>query len=69
LTGVTAIDTSTGSPTLSVAVALIVLELAVMLAVPTPTPVADPPLLIVATVARDELQFTVLVRFCVLPSL
>jgi hypothetical protein len=70
---VTAIDTSTGSPTLSVPVALIVPELAVTLAmtlaVPIPTPVANPPLPTVATFPRDEVQLTVLVRFCVLPSL
>ena len=44
-------------------------EFAVMLAVPTPVPVANPLLAIVATVVGDVLQFTALLRSCLLPSL
>jgi hypothetical protein len=44
-------------------------EVAVMVELPTPVPVATPVLTIVATVVKDELQLTALVRVCVLPSL
>ncbi len=67
--GETLIETSTGCPTLSVAVAVIEPELAVIVALPTPVPVADPVLAMVAVVLEEELQLTALVRFCVLPSL
>ena len=69
LRGVTAIDTSTGCPTLRVADAAIEPEFAVILAVPTPVPVASPLLAIVATVVRDVVQLTALLRSCLLPSL
>jgi hypothetical protein len=49
--------------------ALIDPEVALIVALPTPVPVANPPLAIVATAFADELQLTVLVRVCVLPSL
>jgi len=68
LPGVTAIATSTACPTFSVAVPLIEPAVAVMVAVPTPCPLANPPLAMLATV-DDELQLTVLLRSCVLPSL
>jgi hypothetical protein len=68
LVGVTAIETSTACPTFSVAVPLIKPDVAVIIALPTPSPLANPPLLILATV-EDELQFTELVRSCALPSL
>jgi hypothetical protein len=66
---VTAIDSSTGWPTLSVADAVTEPDVALRVALPTPVPVARPALAIVATPGTDELQVTVLVRFCVLPSL
>ncbi len=69
LAGVTARETSTGCPTFSVAEAVIEPELAVMVALPTPVPVANPVLAMVAVLLDDELQLTVLVRSCVLPSL
>ena len=65
----TAIDTSTAGPTLSVADPLIDPEAAAMVAVPTPAPVADPLELIAATVGNDELQVTLPLRSCVLPLL
>lgn len=66
--GVTAIDTSNGCPTFSVAEAVIAPDVAVIVATPTPVPVAKP---VADTVAalEDELQLTPLVTFCVLPSL
>jgi len=69
LAGVTAIDTSTGTPTVNVAVAETDPSLAVIVAVPSLTPLASPPAAIVAIVGNEELQLTVPVRFCVLPSL
>ncbi len=69
LAGVTAIDTSTAGPTLSVADPLIDPEVAVIVAVPTPAPVANPPEPMLATVVKEELQLTVLLKSCVLPSL
>jgi hypothetical protein len=68
LAGVTANDTSTGAPTLSVAEAVIAPDVAVMVAVPTPSPVAKPVADMVAAL-EDELQLTRLVTFCMLPSL
>jgi hypothetical protein len=44
-------------------------ELAVIVVVPTPVLVARPLEVMLATDVRDELQVTVLVRSCVLPSL
>jgi hypothetical protein len=52
-----------------VAVAVNEPEFAVIVALPTPTPVAKPPAVIVATAVEDELQLTVPVKFCLLPSL
>jgi hypothetical protein len=66
--GVTAIDTSTACPTFSVADPAIVPDVAVMVAVPTPSPLANPPDPTPAT-GDDELHVTLLVTFCVLPSL
>jgi hypothetical protein len=68
LAGVTAIETSTACPTLSVAEPLIEPDVAVMVAVPTPCPLANPPLPMLATV-EDEFQVTELVRSRALPSL
>jgi len=69
LAGVTARETRTAGPTLSVAEAVVEPELAVMVAVPTPVPVANPLPATVATVIEDEPHVTELVRVCVLPSL
>jgi hypothetical protein len=66
--GVTAMDTRVAAVTLRVVDPLTVPELAATVVVPTPFPVARPPLEIVATPGDEELQVTVLVRFCVLPS-
>ena len=44
-------------------------EMAVIVVGPGPTLVAKPELEMVATPVDEELQVTVLVRFCVLPSL
>jgi hypothetical protein len=69
LPGVTAIDINAGCPTLSVVVFEIEPEVAVMVVLPTPPPEARPAELTVATVARDELHVTALVRSRVLLSL
>jgi hypothetical protein len=66
--GVTAIDTRVAVVTARVVDPLTVPKLAPTVVVPTPFPVARPPLEIVATPGDEELQVTVLVRFCVLPS-
>ena len=67
--GVTDIEISTGVVTVSVAEAVIKPEVALMFATPKPIPVDDPPVAMVATAVAAELQFTVLVKSCVLPSL
>ena len=69
LAGETEIETSTGAVTVNVADATIVPELALMFAIPWVRPVASPALFTVAIAGADDVQFTVLVRFCVLPSL
>jgi hypothetical protein len=70
--GLSAIDTSAAPVTVSVVDPLTPLPLAVMLALPTPaplaTPGAGPPVLIVLTPGVSELHSTVLLMFCVLPS-
>jgi len=66
--GVTAIETRVAAVTFRVVDPLTVPEPAATVVVPTLLPVARPPLDIVATPVEDELQVTVLVRFCVLPS-
>jgi hypothetical protein len=67
--GVTPSDTRTGCPTFSVADPVIDPEVAVMVALPIPLPVPSPVLTILAMLIADELQLTLLVRSCVLPSL
>jgi hypothetical protein len=69
LAGVTARETRTAAPTLSVAQAVTEPEVAVIVAPPTPVPVANPVLAMVAKAVEDELHVTELVRVCVLPSL
>ena len=70
--GVTASDTSCGLPTVSRVEPATEPEVAVMVVVPTAALVASPwlPLLLLttATVVELELQVTVVVRFCVEPS-
>ena len=70
--GVTANDTSAAAVTVSVVDPLTPPTLAVMFALPTPAPLATPgvgpPVLIVLTPGVSELHSTVLVIFCVLPS-
>jgi len=64
--GVTAIETSTAGVTVSVTPGeLMPACTAVIVVVPTATPVATPEALIVAVGVLDELQVTLLVRFCV----
>jgi hypothetical protein len=71
-TGVIANDSRAAVPMVNVVVADTAPEVAVMVAVPTPAVVAKPllpeALLIIATVAADELQVTTEVMPCVLPS-
>jgi hypothetical protein len=67
--GVTEIKVRTAAFTLSVEDPEIAPELAVMVVVPWAILVASPPLLTVATEVADEVQVTVLLRFCVLPLL
>ncbi len=70
--GVTAIETRDAEVTVSLVDPLIEPEVAEMLAVPCNTvvasPMVEPALLIVATVGVSELHCTVVVMFCVLPS-
>jgi hypothetical protein len=54
--GVTAIDTSTGEVTVSVAELVILVMVALRLEVPAVTAVAKPPAVIVATPGADELH-------------
>src|ERR1700678_2617458 len=67
--GVTAIDCSVAAVTVSKVEPLIEDDVAVIVELPTPAPVARPPVLIVAVVVVPEVQVTVDVRFCVVPSL
>jgi hypothetical protein len=69
LAGVTAIDTSTGGPTVSPVEPVIEPSSASIVAVPVATPVARPAPVIVATDVAEESQVTELVKFCVLPLL
>ena len=70
--GDTAIDDSAALPTVSVVEPLTDPSVAVIVVCPVPAQVARPlvpaELLMVATGALLELQFTVVVMFCVLPS-
>jgi hypothetical protein len=70
--GVTANDTSAAAVTVNVVVPLTPPILAVRFALPTPallaTPGVGPPVLIVLTPGVSEIHSTVLVMFCVLPS-
>jgi hypothetical protein len=68
-TGVTAIDCSVAAVTVSNVEPLIDDDVAVMVEVPTPAPVARPIVLIVAVAVVPEVQVTVDVKFCVVPSL
>ena len=72
LAGVTAMETSVAAVTVSVVDPETPPDVAVIVVVPAATGVANPSepaaLLIVATPVVDELQVTVVVRFCVVPS-
>jgi hypothetical protein len=72
LTGVTAMETNIAPVTVSEADALTVPDVAVTIAVPVlalvPSPWVPAALLIAATAGADELHCTLLVTFCVLPS-
>jgi len=67
--GVTAIETSVAAVAVSVADPLTEPDVAVIVAVPCATLVASPVVVMVATAGVLELHCTVLVMFCVLPSL
>jgi hypothetical protein len=66
--GVTAMETRAAGVTFSVAVPLMIPDAAVIVEEPTPAPVARPPVVIVANEVTEEVQVTLLVRFCVLLS-
>jgi hypothetical protein len=66
--GVTAIETRPALVTVRVVDPLTVPELAAIVVVPVPIPLASPAVEIVAIVREDELQVTVPVMSCVLPS-
>jgi hypothetical protein len=72
LVGVTAMETSAAGVTVKVVLPVIPPELAVIVVAPGVSDVAKPmvpgALLMVATDVEDELQITVVVRFCVVPS-
>jgi hypothetical protein len=61
----TAIEANTAAVTVNVAEPLIAPDVAVIVALPCARLVANPALLIVAIDVADELQLTLLVRFCV----
>ena len=64
--GVTVTDTRDGLVTVNDAIPLIVPEVAVMVTgPPAATPVAKPALVIEAVPVADDVQVTLLVRFCV----
>jgi len=63
-----AIETRAALVTVRVVDPLTVPELAAMVVVPVPVPVASPAVEIVATACEEELQVTVPVMSCVLPS-
>jgi hypothetical protein len=67
--GVTAIDCNVAAVTVRVVEPLIAPDVAVIVEVPTPAPLASPEALIVAVVVAPDDHVTVLVRFCVVPSL
>src|SRR5271167_2279075 len=67
--GVTAIDCNVAAVTVRTVEPLIAPDVALIVEVPTPAPVARPAALIVAVEVVPELQVTVPVRFCVVPSL
>ena len=67
--GVTAIDTSVGAVTVSVAEPVMEPDVAWIVLLPAVTPAARPELAMVATAVDDEVQVAEVVRFCVLPLL
>lgn len=69
MAGVTTTDTSVAAVTVTVVKPLIDPEVAVMVAEPTFAAVATPLEPMLTELLADEFQVTLLVRFCVLPSL
>jgi hypothetical protein len=67
--GVTAIDCNVAAVTVRTVEPLIAPDVALIVEVPTPAPVARPTALIVAVAVVADDHVTVLVRFCVVPSL
>jgi hypothetical protein len=67
--GVTAIDCSVAAVTVSPVEPTMDDDVALIVDVPTAAPVARPAAVMVALAVFDELHVTVLVRFCVVPSL
>jgi hypothetical protein len=67
--GVTEIEVRTAAVTVNVTELLIAPDVAVIVLVPEEKVLANPPLLTVAMLLADEDHCTMLVRFCVLPSL
>jgi hypothetical protein len=63
--GVTEIEVNSGAVTVSFVEPLIVPDLAVIVALPWAMPVANPPLLTLATEVAEDVQVALLVRFCV----
>jgi hypothetical protein len=66
--GVTAIDTSTGGPTVSVVEPCTSAEVAVIVVLPITSASDSPPAVIVATAGAEELHVAEEVKFWVLPS-
>jgi hypothetical protein len=61
-------ETSAGGVTVSVVAPVTEFSVAEMVTLPANKAFASPAELIVATLAAEEFQLTVLVKFCVLPS-
>ncbi len=68
LAGVTAIDCNAAAVTVKVVLPEIVPDVAVTFDAPVVTPVARPEALTVATAVLDDVQVTVAVIFCDVPS-
>ena len=69
LAGVTAIEVSVAAVTLKVVEPAIAPLVALIVVVPTFSADANPPVLIVAVAVLEDAHVTLLVRFCVVPSL
>jgi hypothetical protein len=69
LAGVTAIETRTGALTVKDVAPLTGPDVAVMVVAPMDAAVAMPPELMLATEVAEEVQITLLLRFCIVPLL